>query len=147
MECTIETLVERPLLGVRGHVALREIGLRIGEWLPGLMRVAGPHACGPVLARWHAWDGEEGEMEVAVPVRAPVEGAGDVRASTLPAGRAVATMHLGPYDGLAQSWRALHAWLAEHGHEARAAPWEEYLDDCSETPAERLRTRLVVPIR
>lgn len=146
MEPTIETLPERPALGIRRRVAISEIGDRIGELMPRLMAVAGPHCAGPVLARWHGWTGEEGEMELAVPVRAPVDGQGEVQPSTLPGGRAAVWTHVGSYDGLKASWEQASAWIQRSAHPVRAAPWEEYVDDCRTTPVEKLRTLIVFPI-
>jgi effector-binding domain-containing protein len=85
-------------------------------------------------------------MEVAVPVRDPQADQGEVKASTLPAGRALVVIHRGPYDGLKDTWRALGPWMAKEGLVARADPWEEYLDDPCGTPPEDLRTRIVWPI-
>lgn len=146
MEPTFETLEERPALGIRTEVKVSEIGDRIGELVPRLMAVAGPHCAGCVLSRYHAWNEDGGTMEVAVPVRSAVEGSGEVEASTLPGGRAAVFVHRGSYDGLKDAWSRSGAWLEAHGHTVRSAPWEEYLDDCSVTPAEKLRTRLVWPI-
>jgi hypothetical protein len=36
--------------------------------------------------------------------------------------------------------------MKQRGLTASAAPWEEYEDDCSEVPADQLRTRIVWPI-
>lgn len=146
MKPTFETLEERPALGLRRRVRVVEIGDRIGEMMPVLMAVAGPHAAGPPLARWHGWEGDRGEMELAVPVRAPTEGRGEVAATTLPGGRAVVFWHVGPYDGLRAACEALTAWMGEHEVVGRDAPWEEYVDDPRTTPTEELRTRIVWPV-
>jgi len=146
MDHVIETLEERPALGIRTRLRITEIGNRIGELMPRLMAVAGPHVAGAPLARWHAWTGEEGEMELAVPVRAAVEGRGDVKPSTLPGGRAVVVVHRGSYEGLKDTWSQMAPLMEEHGLVGRDAPWEEYVDDYNVTPEADLRTRIVWPI-
>jgi AraC family transcriptional regulator len=146
MEPSIEILSDQPVLGIRTPVKVSEIGARIGELMPRLMSVAGPHVAGPVVSRWHAWTGEAGEMELAVPVREAVEGGNGVEAATLPGGRAAVFVHTGSYEGLPDAWRVANAWVKEQGHACRAAPWEEYLDDCKVTPVEQVRTRIVIPI-
>ncbi len=146
MEPTIETLTKRPLLGIRAHVKVTQIGERIGELMPRLMAVAGPHVAGPPVARWHTWENDEGEMELAVPVRTPVEGRGEVQASTLPGGRAAVFTHVGSYEGLKDAWGGVSKWLQSSAYQGRDAPWEEYVDDGRSTPVERLRTRIVWPI-
>ena len=148
MDCTIETLVERPALGIRPskRVGIQDIGPKIGELMPVLMAVAGPHVAGPPLSRWLTWEDDAGEMELAVPVGQAVEGKGDVKPTTLPGGRAAVCVHVGPYERLKETWQALGEWMKAEGHVGRDAPWEEYVDDCSVTPEARLRTRIVWPI-
>lgn len=146
MAYAVEHLEAQPALGIRVRTRIEEIGDRIGAVLPRLMEVAGEHAAGPVLARWHSWEGDTGEMEVAVPVAPGAQGAGDVVLSQLPAGRAVVTWHVGSYDGLKDAWKRLKAWMADEGLEGGAAPWEEYVSDCAVTPPEELRTRIVWPL-
>jgi effector-binding domain-containing protein len=52
--------------------------------------------------------------------------AGRVVAGTVPAGRVAVHVHTGPYDSIAQSWMALDARLAEHGHTPAGDFWEVY---------------------
>lgn len=56
----------------------------------------------------------------------PVSPTGRVIPSEVPAGRVAVHVHTGPYDGIAQSWMALDAWLAEHGHRPAGDFWEVY---------------------
>lgn len=146
MKPTIEELDARPVMGIRRHVRVQEIGNVLGELIGRVMAVVGPHCVGPVLARWHAWEDDQGDMEVAVPVREPCPDQGDVRASSLPAGPAVVHTHVGSYDGLRETWIAVGGWMKAHGKVGRDAPWEEYVDDPGAVPVEALRTRIVWPI-
>jgi len=144
----IETLEPRPCVGVTTQIQLREIGDRIGELMPVVMAAAGGAVAGPPYARWLAWDAEggTGTMELGVPTAGPVSPEGDAAAGELPGGRAVVCWHVGPYDGLANTWKQLGEWVAEKGLVTRGAPWEEYCSDCVETPAAELRTRIVWPV-
>ena len=148
MDATIEELAAVPVVSTTKRVRMDEIGERIGEMIPAIMQCAGPQIAGPVLARWRNFDAQSGvsDMEVAVPVRAPVATADPVVAAELPAGRAVVTWHVGPYDGLAATWEALREWMQAEGHTCRADPWEEYHSDCAVTPPDELRTKIVWPI-
>lgn len=145
-EPTIQTLAARPVLGRRVAVLQAEIGDVIGRLLPGLLAAAGSHVAGPPLARWHAWAGERGTMELAVPVAAPQPARQGYVSGELPAGPAAVLEHVGSYDDLAASWERMRSWLQAHGYEGAAAPWEEYVSDCSVTPAEQLVTRIVWPL-
>ena len=147
MDIAVETIGAVPVLGILEEVAAAAIGEAIGRLMPELMAAAGDRAAGPPLARWHAWQDDRGTMELAVPVRGGAKGSGRVEKGTLPGGRAVVATHVGPYTGLADAWRRVREWIREKGLEGRDAPWEVYLSDCREVPAERLQTRIVWPVR
>jgi effector-binding domain-containing protein len=104
---------------------------------PALSRVV-PEACGVVwnALRTHQVKGAgrhvavylDGEinLEVGVEMAGPFDGAGEVVASTLPAGQAATTTHMGPYGGLHAAHRAIQDWCARQGHELVGPSWEIY---------------------
>ena len=56
--------------------------------------------------------------------------------------------HLGPYDGLPQTWMALTAWMESQGLEAADSPWEVYVNDPAVEPDQsRWRTDIFFPVR
>ena len=59
-----------------------------------------------------------------------------------PGGRAAVAVHVGPYEGLADTWGRLLGWLAEQGLQPGPEMWEEYLSPPEGDPA-TWRTRLV----
>jgi len=68
---------------------------------------------------------------------------------TLPGGRWAVFRHVGPYDTLWQTWQAaLRDWLPTSGEELRdAIPFEDYVDDPSQTAPEELRTDIFIPVK
>ncbi len=146
MNCTVETLNEQPILGIRKPTPQSAIGDAIGSLLPAIMGAAGPHIAGPPLAVWHGGDPSCWDMEVAVPVAAGAQANDEVTAGVLPGGRAVIGWHVGAYDGLGATWGALNAWIDAQDLVRRGPAWEEYHGDCSATPPDELRTRLVCPV-
>jgi effector-binding domain-containing protein len=71
---------------------------------------------GPPFIRYHVIDmAAELEIELGVPVDAPVSGSGRVRPGVLPAGRYVTLRATGPYDGLVAANGALQDWAREQG--------------------------------
>lgn len=67
---------------------------------------------------------------------------------TIPAGRWAVFRHVGPYDTLWQTWRAIYKdWLPSAGVVLRdAAPYERYVNDASQTAAECLITDIHIPL-
>jgi AraC family transcriptional regulator len=147
MNYTIEDISSQPVVGIREFTRMAEIGDKMSALMPELVAFVGDRMAGPPLARWHTWEDNAGEMEVAIPVREPMAGTDRIQASELPAGRAAVAMHIGPYDGLKHTWNKFGAWMKEQNLEAAGAPWEHYLNDPCETPPENLQTRIVWPIK
>jgi effector-binding domain-containing protein len=61
-------------------------------------------------------------------------------------GEALVIVHHGPYEALAQSYRALEQDLKERGLTGRGDVWEIYLNDPDETPSAELLTEIYWPI-
>jgi AraC family transcriptional regulator len=80
---------------------------------------------------------------------AGVEGAGGLRILDIPGGRYAFYRHVGPYSDIAGAFRNLYgAWLPSSGHESDDRPaLEIYRNTPCDTPAERLATDLLVPVR
>ncbi len=146
MDIRIQEIEAQPVVGIRMEMQKTEIGDKIGQALGEMMPALGPKMAGAPLALYHTWENDRGEVEVAVPVQPGVEGNERMQLHDLPGGRAVVMTHIGPYDNLQQSWDAITAWMKEHEVAARAAPWEQYVSDCSVVPPEKLETRIVWPI-
>jgi effector-binding domain-containing protein len=83
------------------------------------------------------------DVEAGFPATTPVPGQDDVEPSSLPAGPAAVTVHVGPYDEVSAAYEALTAWVAERG-EVAGAPWEVYL---SEPDADPPSTEIWLPYR
>lgn len=110
-------------------------------WLAG--NGIGP--AGPPFIRYLVIDmAGDLQIELGVPVSAPVTGSGRVQPGVLPAGRYAVLRHTGSYDGLVASNGALQQWAAGHGVQfdtqdtARGSAWggrvEHYLTDPSQQP-------------
>jgi len=146
MEIRIEEIEAQPVASIRIETTQSEIADKIGKLLREIVPIVEEHMNGAPLAVFHAWEGDRGEMEVAVPVEASAQATDRIQRHDLPGGRAVVATHIGPYDQLLASWSTINAWMKERGLEARSAPWEQYISDCSVTPANELVTRIVLPI-
>ena len=145
----VETRPETPTAGITGTVSMTEIG-KVADRIPELvawLAERGTHPVGPPFFRYHVIDMAEKlvvECGFPVPDDVSLASAGDVVASTIPAGRYVTTVHHGHPDGLADATGALLRWAANEGltfdrhdtdaGDAWAGRFEFYLTDPAEQP-------------
>ncbi len=147
-EPQIQARAAQHYAAIRQTVTMDGISGAVDEAFPELFGWLASHgmaAGGPPFIRYLVIDmAAELEIELAVPVGAPVAGSGRVRPGVLPQGRYAVLRHTGPYDGLIASNAALQRWAREHGVEfdtwdtARGSAWrsraEHYLTDPSREP-------------
>lgn len=144
---------EQPFVAVRAHTtqaALEQASARHFPALFGFLAQAAAAPAGPPFIRYlgDEFDPDDIEAEFGVPVARPVPGRDGIAAGTLPAGPVAVTVHLGPYEGISLAYRALTAWISEHGHETAGPVRESYLiGPPEETDPETYRTEIAWPIR
>ncbi len=110
---------------------------------------------GPSYGRYHEFGPERADVEMGIPVVAPVANLrplaeckpGEVGNSELPGGRAAVTVHHGSYDRLKDAYDRLQDWIERQGMRAGAGPWESYVNDPSEvSDPSQLRTEVIWPL-
>lgn len=141
------TLHEQPTAVIRGKVAVADMpawfGRVFGQVAAAVGR-AGATITGPPFARYRMLGAAEFEVEAGFPVQGAFTADAEVEPSTLPAGPAVTTWHVGPYDGLGDAYAALEHWVAGAGAVAAVPPWECYFSEPTGDPA-TWRTLVVQP--
>ena len=150
-ECGTRQLTAQPVLGIRTTIRMAEIGKAMGALFGDVyeyLRRSGQTPAGSPLAIYHRMEGGTVELECALPVAAPMAGAGRIQAGELPAGRAATVTHMGPYDDLRQTWSALTKWMESQGLAGAGAPWEVYVTDPGAEPDQsKWRTDIFFPVR
>jgi effector-binding domain-containing protein len=143
-------LAPRRALTIRRTVPQAELGAFFMEIFPKLRTAIvtqGATPAGPPFARYYNSDPTAFDTEAGIPFRGTVTASDGARVTALPAGRAVKTVHIGPYYTLSQEYRRIEAWLTEEGHRAGEGPWESYVDDEATTPRDKLRTEVFWPLK
>lgn len=148
-------ITDRPELRV-ATIAHRGAYNRISEAFGRLGAVAGPAGLfrpgAMMLAIYH--DDPETTPEAELRSEAGIvvsegaalpEGLGEAR---IPAGRYAQAVHLGPYEGIGDAWsRLMGQWLPQSGHRFGAGvAYEIYCNTPEDTPQEKLRTELYLPL-
>lgn len=143
-EITLVDLPEQDAAVVRGHVAVDGIGEFLGGAFGEIMgALHGVEIVGPPFARY-AMPDEGFDVMAGFPVSSPVTQVGRVEPDRLPGGPAATTMHVGSYEGVAAAFKAVQAWVADHGFVVAGDPWESYLD---EPEVLEPRTLITFPVR
>ena len=86
------------------------------------------------------------DIEMGFEVPANIDGSGEIQAITLPAGKYLQTMHIGPYNKVGESYKKIYKYAKEQKHTLGNCSYEFYLNDPRETPQNKLETQILVPV-
>ncbi|HEY7431632.1 MAG TPA: GyrI-like domain-containing protein [Streptosporangiaceae bacterium] len=139
---------EQPYVGIRTQVPMDGIAGAVDQAFPALFGWLGQRDIAPAGApfiRYHVIDMMASlDIEMGVPVAAPIAGDDSVTAGALPAGRYVVLRHVGHYDGLIDSNAELQRWARQQAvalesrdtpqGDAFAGRFEQYLTNPAEEP-------------
>ena len=138
---------------VRRTVAMAELGSFYTEALGAVaaaVESAGGTLAGPAFGWYHGVPAETADVAAGFPVAGVPEGTlgGEVVVLERPAGMAATTVHVGSYDTLTETYRALEAWLRSRELEPADIVWEEYLTGPETQPDPSLwQTHVVWPLQ
>jgi effector-binding domain-containing protein len=149
--CRVRSLKPQPIVSIRGRTTLAALPETIGEFLRevwGYVAQQGGRFAGPPFTRYHAMRGDEIDLEAGLPVATPLPGRARIGAGELPGGEGVATLHIGPYEGLPGAGKALDEWARRNGRDAAGPHWEVYLTDPGAvTDPARWETEVIKPLK
>ena len=150
-EVTTKEVPAQPVAAIRTHADMATIGETVGGALGrvyGYLGRIGVVPAGAATAVYFDVDPRRGvDVEVCVPVAAPVEGDGGIVADELPGGEVATTLHRGSYEAMEPAYEAIKEWARAHGRELAGPPREVYLNDPETTGPENLETEIDWPIR
>ena len=114
----VQARAEQHYAGIPATVAMDGLSAAVDSAIPelfGWLASQGIAPSGAPFIRYLVIDmAGEMQIEMGVPVAAPVTASGRVQPGSLPEGRYLVLRHTGPYDGLIASNAALQRWAHEH---------------------------------
>ena len=130
------------------HSSMRqEMGPAITE-VSEVVKAQGIGPAGPWLSHYLSISPDQFDVEVAVPVLAPVVATGRVQPARLPAARAARATFHGDYAGLGAAWAEFRAWVEANGQVPGVDCWEVYRVGPERSGnSEDWRTDLYQPLR
>lgn len=128
---TIAVRVQQPMAALD----LRSLFDRYMPAISASLAANGLTPQGPSFARYHAYGPDIVDVEMGLPVAAPLPGirplqavgSGQIGTSELPGGSAAMLIHSGSYRTLAKAYDVLHDWIGTQGRHEAPGPWEVYV--------------------
>jgi effector-binding domain-containing protein len=88
--------------------------------------------------KWH--------LLVGFPVAVPVAGADGLMGSVLPGGKYIRSVHRGPYQDVARTYREIVAWARAEEIRIGAESIEVYVNDPRQVKKEDIETIILIPV-
>lgn len=144
-EVLLRPLPAVPVAAARAVVAYEQQLFELLATVEGYVAARQARAARPATIVYHGCIAAAMDVEVAVPIAAPIAGAPWVQPALLPAVPLVAcVVHIGDDVGLLAACAALHAWIDAHGYQL-AGPYRERYLRLSGTGAHGLPPAFVAP--
>jgi effector-binding domain-containing protein len=142
---------DQPAAVIRVTIPRQEIREVMGPGITEVMAAVvaqGIGPAGPVFSHHLRMDPGTFDLEIGVPVSAPVTAIGRVKPGELPAALVARTVYRGDYEGLGPAWGEFDAWIKTSGHTPAPDLWECYLAGPESNPDPATwRTELNRPLR
>jgi effector-binding domain-containing protein len=150
MKAELVQLEPHRMAGIHEVVKLSELPLFFGRALTvvaGELERQGVKPSGPPVSFYEGVAADKVDVTVGFPVDQAVAPSHGVRTVTLPGGRAVQTVHAGPYDRLHATYAELGQWFITQELAPAEVMWEQYVvgRDVEPDPA-RWQTLIIYPI-
>lgn len=141
---------ERPTAVVRARVPVAELPIFFQKAFSATwkaLREQGLTPTGPPFALYHGIPTQSVDVEAGFPVTIAPHADGEVAAGTLPGGRAVEAVHVGPYDTMGETYGQVEQWMVGQRLQPGPVVWESYLSDPQrETDPATWRTLIHWPV-
>lgn len=147
--CEIKEQPAMPVLTVRTRCAVAELPRVLGETYAKIEAYLAQNGAQPVYAPfvvYYNMDMDALDIDAGFPVAGGLTGSDEIQANELPAGKVLAAIYTGAYEGMHEAYAAIDAWAGEHGAKRQGVVYEFYHNDPMVTPPEQLITEIVFPL-
>jgi DNA-binding transcriptional MerR regulator len=152
-EIMVKDVEPQTVLSRRGRASMEQVGAWIDQNMGAMMAHLAAHGAqieDPPGLIYNSFDSgqDEQEIELYVPLAAPLPDGDAIVCYELPGGTAAYALHVGPYEELGAVYQALSEWIQRNGHETAGPPREIYITDPREVPSPAdYQTEVIWPIR
>lgn len=137
---------EQPVLSVRKSMAVANLPQELGKAYGSIMSYlaeTGQQPAGMPFAAYYNMDMENLDVEMGFPVAKPIAGKGEIKQSSVPAGKQASCMYKGPYADMAPAYEAMTKWISDNGYTPTGVCYEFYYNSPMEVPESVLLTKIV----
>jgi len=149
-DCEIVELSPSPTAVVRASVVASDLSAFFGRAFSQVAAAVadqGRELVGEPFSFYPGAPTDVVEVAAGFRVTAEVERSGDVVPMELPGGRAVTTVHVGPYDAMDKTYHRMHVWMSTQGLTPAGHMWEVYLSGPDTRPdPSTWRTQVIWPV-
>lgn len=149
-QCELIDRSAQPTLCIRTRTTIQDLPQVVGRAYGAIMGYAGQlgvHPSGAPYVAYYNMDMQDLDMEIGFPFEETLPGKGEILSGMLPAGRAAACLHVGPYPQLGAAYEALGKWVEAQAYAVTGVAYEFYLNDPQTTPPTELQTQIVFPLK
>lgn len=140
---------ERHILSQRIIINFGDFPDSAGKIYAEIMKFAGENGLlfsGPPFVCYHNEDLENLDVELGFPTAKLVDTGHDrICGRTLPAGKVVSGIYLGPYEETDPLMMSIFEWISKNGYEQQGRIYNYYLNE-SDRPENELLTQIIVPV-
>ena len=148
--CNLEQKEAQPVLSIRTHTTEQDLPELVGRCFGAVAQYLGELGEAPAglpFAVYYNLDMQNLDTELGFPVGKPLPGRGEIQSGEIPGGWQASVLYTGPYPGLGQAYQALTEFVQSSGHAATGVAIEFYLNSPLDTPAEKLQTLIIFPLK
>ena len=145
IRCEYAVLVPHPTLSIRVSATATEMPTIFAKGYRQILQYLNEikvEPTGEQFAIYYTLDLRHLDVEFGYPVSKVLPDKGNIKSSETPSGKAVKCLHIGAYNQVQSSYRALTEWIKDNGYEAEGIAYEKYLSNLISTSPEHLKTEV-----